>query len=58
MLETKLKNYWTAMRRLRLASDRQKELEGPFKLAVSLEKDPRLRAMMVHIYNQEQQQPA
>ncbi|WP_353640792.1 hypothetical protein [Mesorhizobium sp. WSM2239] len=58
MIETRLKNYWTAIRRLRMAPDRQKELDGPFKLAVSLEKDPRLRAMMVNIYNKEHQQPA
>lgn len=58
MIETRLKNYWTAIRRLRMATDRQKELDGPFKLAISLEKDPRLRAQMIHIYSQEHQQPA
>ena len=57
-VDTRLKNYFAALRGLRRATDRRKWLDGPFKLAITVEKDPRLRARLQHIYEQELQQPA
>ncbi|MCV0350146.1 MAG: hypothetical protein K5863_08725 [Nitratireductor sp.] len=57
-IDTRLKNYWRALRGLRTARDRSKWLKGPFSLAISLEKDPRLRARLINIYNTEDKQPA
>lgn len=60
-IDTRLKSYWAALRGLRGAStpsERATWLNGPFKLAISLEKDPRLREHLVRIHEQETTQPA
>ena len=57
-IDNRLKNYSGAVRGLRRAPNRRKWLDGPFKLALSLEKDPRLRARLQSIYDEELQQPA
>lgn len=58
MIDERLKNYFGAVRGLRTTTDRASWLAGPFKLAITLEKDPRLRALLMSIYNQEIKQPA
>jgi len=61
MIDTRLKNYWGAVRNLRrspTAVSRSNWLKGPFQLAITLEKDPRLRAKLIEIHTQEVKQPA
>ena len=57
-IDNRLKNYWHAVRGLRRAANREQWLKGPFALALSLEKDPRLRQRLINIHNQEVQKPA
>ncbi|WP_292047702.1 hypothetical protein [Mesorhizobium sp.] len=58
MIDERLKNYWGAVRGLRQTPNRTEWLKGPFQLAVTLEKDPRLRALLTSIHNEEVKQPA
>ncbi|RUU79737.1 hypothetical protein [Mesorhizobium sp. M7A.F.Ca.MR.362.00.0.0] len=60
MIDDRMKNYWGAVRGMRRAPDAQSRadwLKGPFQLAITLEKDPRLRALLANIH-QENNQPA
>ncbi|TPL42671.1 MULTISPECIES: hypothetical protein [unclassified Mesorhizobium] len=61
MIDERMKNYWGAVRGLRTspsAKSRADWLKGPFQLAITLEKDPRLRALLMSIHNTEIKQPA
>jgi len=62
MIDDRLKNYWGAVRGLRTAPTPQRRtswLNGPFALAITLEKDPRLRAVLIQLRERElKQQPA
>ncbi|ESY35815.1 hypothetical protein X748_14515 [Mesorhizobium sp. LNJC386A00] len=61
MIDERLKNFWGAVRGMRRAPDARSRadwLKGPFQLAITLEKDPRLRARLASIHNEEVQQPA
>ncbi|WP_287228479.1 hypothetical protein [Mesorhizobium sp.] len=58
MIDERLKNYWGAVRGLRQTPNRPEWLKGPFQLAITLEKDPRLRALLTSIHNEEVKQPA
>ncbi len=61
LIDERLKNYWCAVRELRRRNSPQGRLDwlkGPFQLAITLEKDPRLRAHLIHIHNLEIKQPA
>ncbi|WP_181176978.1 MULTISPECIES: hypothetical protein [unclassified Mesorhizobium] len=58
MIDDRMKNYWGAVRGLRTAKSRADWLKGPFQLAITLEKDPRLRALLMSIHDTEIKQPA
>lgn len=60
MIDDRLKNYWGAVRGMRRTPQASKAdwLKGPFQLAITLEKDPRLRATLQSIHDTETQQPA
>ncbi|APH74114.1 hypothetical protein BSQ44_24155 [Aquibium oceanicum] len=60
-VDNHLKSYWSALcglRRCATEKTRRSWLTGPFKLAITLEKDPRLRARLQNIYEQELSKPA
>lgn len=61
MIDDRLKGYWGAVRGLRWQATpkaRRDWLKGPFQLAITLEKDPRLRARLQAIAETEIKQPA
>jgi len=58
MIDDRMKNYWGAVRGLRTATNREDWLRGPFQLAITLEKDPRLRTLLTNIHDTEIKQPA
>jgi hypothetical protein len=63
MLDTRLKNYWVAVRGLRMATSaqaRRQWAKGHLSLSLTMEKDPRLRGRLSSILNQElnQSKPA
>lgn len=55
-IDARLKNYWVAVLGLRKATTPEQRmywLTGPFKLSITLEKDPRLKEKLLSIYHHE-----